>query len=217
MNRFGPYVDERFSRLFYEHEVPFTLTWMGRGCVKCPFDLWMYAEIIYETRPDIIVETGTFDGGSAMFLAHMCDIIGHGQVVSIDIRSDHSELTDGCLPEHPRVEFVAGLSSTDKQVLDLVKAKGKRGMVILDSAHNRDHVLQELNLYHGLVAKGCYLVVEDTNPHGYPFGVGDIVDGQGPAEAIKDWQPRNRGFECDRSKERLRMSQNPGGYLRRVN
>lgn len=215
----GPYVDDRFSRLFYEREVPFGLTWMGRICCKCPFDMWMYAEIIHATRPDIIIETGTFDGGSALFLAHMLDIVGNGKIISVDIRSDVSKLTDGKLPEHPRIEFLAGLSSTDPRVLEHVTAwaDGRRGMVILDSAHNEKHVLDEIRLYHKFVAKGSYLIVEDTNVHGYQFAVGDIEGEHGPAEAVKAFQPKNHGFEVDRSKERLLMSQNPGGYLRRVN
>lgn len=205
-------VHDQFSRFFYETETPFNLTWMGVQVVKCPFDLWMYTEILHATKPDLVIETGSFQGGSALYLAHMQDLIGHGNVLSVDINPDRE------LPEHPRVEFLLGKSSVDRDVISYVSAaaQGKRCMVVLDSAHNRKHVLAEMNAYSGLVAKGCYLIVEDTNVHGYPFGVGDIDDDGGPAEAVRDWQPTNKGFECDRSKERLRMSQNPGGFLLRV-
>ena len=89
-------------------------------------------------------------------------------------------------------------------------------MVILDSAHNRRHVLKEMQLYKQFIAKGCYMIVEDTNVHGYPYGHGDIDEDGGPAEAVRDFQPRNQGFEIDHRPERLGMSQNPGGYLRRI-
>lgn len=208
----GPYVHDAYSRWFYETEAPFGINWMGVQLAKCPYDLFFYSDIINETRPDLIIETGTFHGGSALYLAHTCDIVGHGRVLSVDLKTDRP------LPDHPRIDFLAGMSSTAKESVEYVAeaAHAKRCMVILDSAHNRKHVLKELELYHRFVSKGCYLIVEDTNVHGYPFALGDITDDGGPAEAIRDWQPKNKGFECDRRFERLGMTQNPAGYLLRV-
>ena len=207
-----PTIHDRYSRWWYEMGGPLDLKWMGVPVVKCPFDLHMYQEFVWETKPDIIVETGSFLGGSAFYLAHLLDIIGHGQILSLDIATDRD------LPEHPRIEWVTGVSSTAKQAVDYVAkaVDGKRCMVILDSKHTTDHVLDELNLYSGFVSKGCYLIVEDTNVHGYRLAPDELGDDNGPAEAVKAWQPRNRGFEVDNRPERLGMSQNPGGYLRRV-
>ena len=210
----GPLIHESYSRLFYESEAPLGLFWMGVPIVKCPYDMWMYAEILHDTKPDLVVETGTFMGGSALYLAHIQDIIGHGHVLSIDIQSDKE------LPDHPRIDFLAGMSSTDPVVLSHVAkhVDGKRCMVILDSAHGYQHVLDEIRRYHKFVSKGCYLIVEDTNVHGYQYAPAsdNLEERGGPAEAVKDFQPRNHGFEVDRTKERLRFSQNPGGYLLRV-
>jgi cephalosporin hydroxylase len=109
------------------------------------------------------------------------------------------------------------MSSTDLRVLGKVEefASGKKTMVVLDSDHSRPHVLKELRLYAPLVSVGCYLIVEDTNEDAYHFGqVGDY-DGH-PADAIRQWQPTNHGFEVDRRRERFLFTQNPGGYLKRV-
>lgn len=209
----GHPIHEQYSRWFYETEAPLGLMWLGVPVVKCPYDLHMYQEILTETRPDLVIETGAFVGGSALYLAHVMDALGHGQIVSIDIETDRD------LPNHPRIDWILGASSTDPAVLAHVEkiADGKRCMVILDSLHTKDHVLAEMNKYSRFVNKGCYMIVEDTNVHGYHYAVGHELDKiGGPAEAVKAWQPKNHGFEVDRSRERLGMSQNPGGYLRRV-
>jgi cephalosporin hydroxylase len=218
----GPYVHDSYSRWFYESEAPLTLNWMGVGIVKCPYDLWHYTDIIQQTKPDLIIETGTFQGGSALYMAHVFDLLAAdhwdyandtGRVLSIDLVKDRE------LPNHPRVDYLLGMSSTSPEVIEHVgkAADGKRCMVILDSAHNRKHVLREMQLYKRFVAKGCYMIVEDTNVHGYPYAIGDIEgEDDGPAEAVRDFQPTNNGYEVDRRFERLGMSQNPGGYLLRV-
>lgn len=201
-----------YSKLWYQKIASnINPRWHGVVVVKNPADLFTYQEILFETKPDLIIETGTFAGGSALYMAHLLDLLGHGRVLSIDLEIDRP------LPAHPRIDFLLGMSSTDPVVLSHVAkhAEDKRCMVILDSAHGAEHVLNELNLYSPFVAKGCYLIVEDTNPDGYFLGP-DTRDGQGPAEAVKAWQPRNRGFLVDLDREKYGFTQNPGGYLRRV-
>src|SRR6188508_3614652 len=104
-------------------------TWLGAQALKNPLDLWVYQEILFETRPELIVETGTYRGGSALFLASMCDLLGAGEVVSIDIEPLRADY-----PEHPRITYLGGRSSTDPGVLTEVRARayGKRTLVILD-------------------------------------------------------------------------------------
>lgn len=209
----GPPIHEQYSRWFYESQAPFDLTWMGVSVVKCPYDLWFYAEIIHEARPDLVIETGAFMGGSALYLAHVMDAIGHGSVLSVEIETDRE------LPDHPRIDWLLGMSSTDPVVIEHVAkaADGKRCMVILDSLHTQEHVLKEMDLYSRFVSKGCYMIVEDTNVHGYSYATGhELEKVGGPAEAVKAWQPSNKGFAVDRRPERLGMSQNPSGYLLRV-
>jgi cephalosporin hydroxylase len=155
----------------------------------------------------VIVETGTNRGGTSLFLATMCDLIGHGRVISIDITEASPEL-----PVHERVQFVGGVSSTDP-ALDL-EALGVRGrvMVILDSGHRRDHVRAELERYAPLVAPGCYLVVEDTCLNGHPV----LPDyGPGPMEALELFVTAHPEFEIDRERERNLLTFHPRGFLRR--
>lgn len=204
----GPTVHHAFSESYYRKLVQFKTEWFGTTIIKCPFDLWLYQEIIWATRPEVVVETGTFAGGSALYLAHLFDILGEGQVVSVDI-----EVRDD-LPGHPRIEYLAGASSTDSASVSAVRKRceGKRTMVILDSEHASAHVYDELDKYAPFVTKGCYLIVEDTNFHAYP----GMPRSTGPAQALRDWQPTNKGFEVDRAIEKFGFSQNPGGYLKRV-
>lgn len=203
-----------FSQDWYR-EAPFNHMWhQGWAIVKCPLDLHQYHEIIWQTKPELIVETGTYQGGSALWLANQLDLYDQGEVISIDINTGVE------LPEHERIRYFEGMSSTDLRVLEEVRtiAAGKKTMVVLDSYHSAPHVLKELKLYGPLVTKGQYLIVEDTNPDSYGPNTDGFYDGSEgtPADALKQWQPSNNGFEVDKRRERFGFSQNPGGYLKRV-
>lgn len=202
---------DNFQRLYYDSEEKTwqTTYWLGTRALKLPMDLWIYQEIISETRPDLIIETGTAHGGSALFLASICDLIDHGRVVTIDI-----EDRDG-RPRHPRITQLIG-SSTSPAIVDRVRemlGPTNKGMVILDSDHARDHVLRELELYSPFVAPRGYLIVEDTNVNGHPV---DPTHGPGPMEALTEFLSRGQPFVVDRSREKLLLTFNPSGYLRRV-
>lgn len=179
---------------------------MGVPIAKYPGDLMVYAEIVHENTPDVIIETGSWYGGSGLYLAHLCDIVRNGRVVSIDI-SPHGQ------PKHPRLMFVTG-SSTDWRTLQWLNGHlaDKSVMVILDSDHSKRHVLEELEIYAPLVTPGQYLIVEDTNVNGHP-----VADehGPGPAEALAQWLPAHPEFVVDREREKHLVSFNPGGFLRR--
>jgi cephalosporin hydroxylase len=184
--------------------------WLGCNVCKCPLDLWIYQEILHRTRPDVIIETGTFYSGSAYYLASLCDLLGNGRVVTIDVEDW------GTRREHPRILYLDG-SSTAPEVVDRVKAEitgAERVMVILDSDHHKDHVLSEMEAYGPMVTEGCYLIVEDT-PTGRMSGrIGDAYPG--PAEAIDEFFESERPFVVDRECEKFLMTFNPGGYLKRV-
>lgn len=204
-----------FSRQWYADleragRTGFFTTWRGHGAIKCPLDMWIYQEIIWKTKPTLIIETGAYAGGSAFFMADVLNQLGEGRVLSIEL-STRIEL-----PEHDRIDWLIGASSTSDRVMRIVRdrAEGQRVMVVLDSDHAQKHVLEEMRLYAPLVSTGCYLIVEDTNTDCYFLG-GGYPDG-GPAEAVKEFQPTNKGFEVDRNCERLGFTQNPGGFLRRV-
>ena len=192
-----------------------TLSWLGYQTLKCPLDLWIYQELITELRPDWIVECGTRFDGSALYLACLCELLGHGQVVTIDTDQSLQPIR----PVHPRIRYLAG-SSTDPSIVARVTAlvadrpasASGQTLVILDSAHDRDHVLAELRAYSPLVPPGGYLVVEDSNVNGHPTNPGH---GPGPWEAIDAFLAETDRFAPDRTRERFLLTMNPRGYLRR--
>jgi cephalosporin hydroxylase len=171
--------------------------------------MWVYQEILKETTPDLIIETGTLYGGSAYFLASMCDLLNRGRVISIDISDKPGR------PQHPRIQYLLG-SSTSPAILEQVRVAvqpGNRVMVILDSDHRKAHVLDELRAFERFVTPGCYLVVEDTNLNGHPVLPSF---GPGPTEAVREFLAENSSFSVDKSREKFRLTFNPSGYLKRI-
>lgn len=204
---------DQFHELYYDSRV-FGKTWgntfwLGIPTLKCPLDLWIYQEIIFEVKPDVIIECGTAAGGSALFLASMCDLVGNGRVITIDIEDIKGR------PEHKRIKYLLG-SSTSKEIVEKVKNLIKdeiKVMVILDSDHHEEHVLNELRIYSNFVTKGSYLIVEDTNINGHPVAP-DF--GPGPMEAVKKFLRENKSFVIDETKEKFYLTFNPKGYLKRI-
>jgi cephalosporin hydroxylase len=184
--------------------------WLGHRVLKCPLDLWTYQEILHEVQPELIIETGTYQGGSALFLASICDLLSLGEILTIDVdrRDDR--------PRHPRITYLTG-SSTSNAILRQVRLRAKgtsRVLVILDSGHTKAHVLSELLAYAPLVTPGSYLVVEDTNLNGHPV---ESDHGPGPAEAVVEFLERNDAFVRDERREKFLLTFNPGGYLEKRN
>ena len=205
-------VVERFHKHYYEsHRSGGTWKdtfWLGVPVWKCPLDLWVYQEIIFGQKPDLIVETGTAFGGSALYMAGLCDIMGNGRVITIDI--EHKEGR----PSHERITYLNG-SSTDRSITTEVEraAGGAKVLVILDSDHSKAHVLEELRFYNRLVQNGGYIIVEDTNVNGHPV---KPRFGPGPMEAVDEFLRANKDFVVDASKEKFFMTFNPRGYLKCV-
>ncbi len=211
-----------FNRLYYGdfhrpgETPPFaTLTWRGIRILKCPEDLFMYQEIICRTKPTLIIETGVAFGGSTLFLADMMQLQGIGFVIGIDVTLANADWYS--LQLHNRAVIFEGDSADPemkRRVLERGRQSGQlaRVMVILDSDHSKAHVLKELELYAPLVTPGCYLIVEDTNINGHPVAPDW---GAGPYEAVEEFLATHPEFERDASCERLLVTFNPGGYLRR--
>jgi cephalosporin hydroxylase len=205
-----------FHRLYYNEGDASQGTWkntywLGTPVCKCPLDLWVIQEILVAVRPDIIIETGTGRGGSAVFMACICDILQNGQVVTIDV-TDRSDR-----PAHDRVTYLHGSSTAPEiraEVESIVREHpdSPTVMVLLDAAHNAEHVLEELRIYHQLVSPGSYLIVEDTNVNSHPVEPGF---GPGPTEAIETFMSENDAFFVDTDMEKFHLTFNPGGFLKR--
>jgi cephalosporin hydroxylase len=203
-------ITDEFHKIWYPLQG--TVSWMGVDIMKNPMDLLIYSEIIYENRPDLIIECGTFKGGSALFLANLCELNHHGRVLSIDIMQNPT------LPLHPRIDYAIG-SSVDENIVKMVHSLAssvKKVMVILDSDHTKQHVLDEMNIYSNFVTRGQYLIVEDSNIHGNP--VRDDLP-EGPFESIQEFfenEENGRNFIIDKICEKFLFTFNPSGYLRRI-
>jgi cephalosporin hydroxylase len=205
-----------FHRLFYhgpvgEDGIWFTVGWLGVPVQKCPLDLCILQEILVETRPELIIECGVKYGGSTLYLASICDLTSCGQILACDATLANLA---AAARRHPRIEFIeAGSTSAEFLALAASRAAGRRTMVVLDSDHRRDHVLEELRKLGPLVSPGCYLVCEDTNINGHPV-YRDF--GPGPFEALEIYlRESGKLWTIDRTRERFLVTFNPGGYLRR--
>jgi cephalosporin hydroxylase len=209
-NKVEQEIIDNFHKLYYHKGTTWQNTiWMGIKIQKCPLDLFIYQELLYEIRPDLIIETGTLNGGSAYYMAHICDILGNGKIITVDITSNSNR------PFHQRVEYILG-SSIDHNIINYIGSKIDKEMkvlVILDSDHSRNHVRQELELYNKFVTKDSYLIVEDGNINNHPVYPSF---GPGPMEAIEDFLINNNNFIIDKSREKFMLTFNPNGYLKRV-
>jgi len=198
--------------LFHHKNIHFKkMRWMGIKTMKNPFDAWVYQEIIHDVKPEVIVEIGSAEGGSTLYLAHLLDLLGKGRVVSIDCdRADYHI-------QHDRIVEITGYSDSP-DVIDRVAelCRGKSALVIHDGNHTRDQVLKDLDIYSKLVSAGSYLIVEDGIID--LFEPGDYIgkDYYGPLAAIEAFLSRNPGFIVDPERERYILTNNPKGFLKRI-
>ena len=212
-----------------EEKYSYNFSWMGRPIIQYPQDLVAVQEIIWEVKPDLIIETGVAHGGSAVFFASLLEINAQcggpkdAEVwcVEIDLRTHNREALE-MHAMYPRLKIFDG-SSVDNKIASSVAekaAKCNRVMVILDSNHTHDHVLGELNLYASLVSIGSYCVVFDTvieDLDGVEFVDRPWGKGNNPKTAVAEFLKTNSDFVVDYSiDEKLMISAAPGGYLKRV-
>lgn len=183
---------------------------------KNPLDLWMMQQVIYETRPEFIVETGTAFGGSALYWAHTLNGMGleNSRVITMDIYDYCATAKTHPLWKKYVTFFKA--SSTDPAILSQIadRVKGHKTLVTLDSDHSMQHVLNELHVYSPMVSRGSYLIVEDTHIDGVPT---QPNSGPGPLAAVLKYlkEGGDKMFEQDFSREAFIMTFNPGGWLKR--
>ena len=184
-------------------------TYFGIRAWKNPTDFWIYQEMIYELKPDVIVEIGVNAGGSTLALAHICDLLDRGRVIGVDLSHDNVAAETR---NHPRVKLVKGdACASFQKVRKLIKQQAQV-MVIEDSSHTLENTLAILETYSPLIKPGGYFIVEDGICH---HGL-DGGPSPGPYEATEAFVARNPNFEIDRSREAFLITWNPKGYLRRV-
>ena len=199
---------DKFHNMYYNLGIYQFTEWRSQKVYKYPSDLVLYSEIIFKNKQDIIIETGTLYGGSALFYADILNIIGNGRVITIDnVERD--------IPKHPRIKQIIS-DSVDLSLIHKLKqqCKGKKVMVILDSDHHKEHVLREMQLYSGLVSINQYMIVEDGCINNHPvyknFGLG-------PYESIEEFMSKNNDFKIDKKIEnKFLITQNTNGYLKKI-
>ncbi len=206
------------------YKYSYNFTWLGRPIIQFPQDIVAMQEIIWQVRPDLIIETGIAHGGSLIFYASMLELIGQdGRVLGIDndIRG-HNRVEIERHPMFKRITMLQGSSVDDalaRQVRELAGGR-KRVLAVLDSNHTHRHVLKELELYSPLVTKGSYLVVFDTIIEDMPRGffAGRPWDkGDNPKTAVHEFLRGNDRFIIDKEiEDKLLITVAPDGYLRCV-
>lgn len=200
----------------------YNFTWLGRPIIQFPQDIIAMQEIIWQVKPDLMIETGIAHGGSLIFYASILELTGgSGQVLGIDIDiREHNRVEIEKHPIFKRITMIEG-SSVDEEVIDKVRnaAKDKKQILVtLDSSHTHDHVLRELQLYSPLVTKGSYIVVFDTIIEDMPEDF--FIDrpwgkGNNPKTAVTEFLKNNDRFEIDKEIEnKLLITVSPDGYLK---
>jgi cephalosporin hydroxylase len=207
-------VATEFFRQYYGRRIHRTTYWYGVPIQQTPTDMWMIQQIIAELKPDFLIETGTFKGGSSLYYASVVQgLNAPTKIVTVDIEGQLDKVL-----EYPvfrdRVIPVIGDSvgpDTIRRISDIVQ--GKPALVLLDSYHRKDHVLRELALYAHFVPVGGYMIVFDTDLNGHPVRP-DY--GPGPMEAVEEFLKTDDRFVSDVSRERFMLTMCPKGYLKRI-
>lgn len=198
-------------------------TWLGLPIIQLPPDILAVQEIIWENKPDVIIETGIAWGGSIVFYASLLELIGKGKVVGVDrVLPEKNRREIMKYAFSGRITLIEG-SSTDPGVVKKVKAEVKPGqsvMLLLDSNHTHEHVLEELRQYGPLVTAGQYLVVSDTVVEDIPLQTHrprPWGPGNNPRTAMEAYLKEMNRFEEDEYvNKKLLITYTPNGYLRCV-
>jgi len=223
---------ELVSRLWvkagWSQQYPYTFSWFGRPIIQLPEDMVRTQEVLYRLKPDVIVETGVAHGGSLIYYASLCRLMGKGRIIGVDIEiRAHNRAAIEAHEFASSITLLEG-SSTDAGIVEQVRtliAPGETVLVILDSNHTRQHVLDELECYHGMVTRGSYIVATDgimRDLHDVPRGEAKWVT-DNPAQAANEFAARHPEFVLEQPEWPFNQSQLkenithwPDAWLRRV-
>lgn len=204
------------------HKYSYHFSWMGRPIIQLPQDMIAMQELVWRIQPDLIIECGIAHGGSIIYYASLLQLLGHGEVLGIDV--DIRPHNRKAIEEHPmahRITMFEGSSIAPEMVAKVRQlAEGKKVIVVLDSNHTHDHVLEELRAYAPLVSVDSYCVVMDTVVEDMPadfFPDRPWGHGDNPKTAVWQYLKENSDFAIDRQvQDKLLLTVAPDGYLRRV-
>ncbi|WP_152397008.1 cephalosporin hydroxylase family protein [Paenibacillus guangzhouensis] len=178
------YISKAWLRCGWDNKYVYGFTWLGRPIIQLPEDMIRIQEVIYQIKPDVIIETGVAHGGTLIYYSTLCKALGKGRVIGVDIEiREHNRKK---IEEHELSEYITLIegNSVDPEVVQQVKSlihEGDKVLVILDSNHTKQHVLEELMLYSPLVSVGSYIVATD----------GSMEDFAGAPRSNEDWAWNN--------------------------
>ena len=204
-----------------EHRLMYEPKWLGRPIIQFPSDVVEIQELLWEVKPDVVIETGVAHGGSLVLSASILELIGTGKVIGIDVEiRPHNRAAIEVHPLKHRIELIEGSSIAEKTIAAVKAAAGDATsvMVVLDSNHSEAHVMQELELYGPMVTPGSYLVAHD----GAQAWVWDIPRGKPewkddhPLDAIHRFLAKHTEFRIDERCTRQGITSSPDGYLKRL-
>jgi cephalosporin hydroxylase len=221
-------LSELWVKVGWNQKHVYTFSWLGRPIIQLPEDVIRIQEVVHRVQPDVIVECGVAHGGALVYYASLCRLLGRGRVIGVDIEiRPHNRKA---IEEHPLADLVTLIeaSSTDPETVAQVAGlihPGETTLVLLDSAHSRDHVLAELEAYAPLVTVGSYVVVMDgvmalvaDTPRGQPEWSDD-----NPISAVEEFVRRHPEFVVEQppwpfneSDLRSSITHWPRGYLHRT-
>ncbi|QQE90590.1 cephalosporin hydroxylase family protein [Azotobacter chroococcum] len=220
-------ISREWVRVGWSQKYQYTFSWMGRPVIQLPEDMIRMQEVIFQLKPDVIIETGVAHGGSLIFYSSLCKAMEAGRVIGIDIEiRPHNRAAIEAHPLSDRIILLEG-SSTDHEIVTKVKnlvSPEDKVLVILDSNHSYAHVLGELEAYADLVTPGSYMVATD----GIMFDLFDVPRGapewatDNPTWAARDFVAKNPEFRIEQPAwlfNESELGENvthwPGAWLRR--
>lgn len=220
-------LSEQYLKVSWNQKYSYTFTWMGRPIIQIPDDILRVQEVIYQVKPDVIIETGVAHGGSLIFYASLFKAMGRGRVIGVDIeiRPHNRKAIEGheLSPLITLVEGDAVAPETTSRVRALIKP-GECALVLLDSCHTKKHVAAELEAYHGFVSPGSYIVATDgcmKDLYDVPLGKPEWRDDH-PTAAAAEFAAKHPEFILEQpawpfseSTLKKNVTHWPGAYLRR--
>jgi len=199
------FISKAWLRAGWDTKYVYSFSWLGRPIIQLPEDMIRIQEVIYATRPDVIIETGVAHGGSLIFYATLCKALEHGRVIGIDIEiRPHNRQAIEAHSLIPFITLIEG-SSVDRVVVDTVKKQiqpDEKVIVLLDSCHTKQHVLAELAAYSSLVNPGSYIVAMD--------GIMEQVAGAPRTQPDWTWNnPKQAALEFVKNNADFRIEEPP--------
>jgi len=221
-------ISEAWLRCGWDTKYVYGFTWLGRPIIQLPEDIIRVQEVVYQVKPEVIVETGVAHGGGQVFFASLCKAMGKGRVIGVDIEiRPHNRAAIETHELSPLITLIEG-SSTDPVVIKKVKdhiRPGEKVLVLLDANHTKDHVLRELEAFGPLVGVGSYIIAADGimkqvvgAPRTKPEWAWD-----NPVSAVGEFLSRHPEFKAEPPPQPFNegmisrpVTYWPDGYLRRI-